>query len=188
MNEKEEEAFTSAVFTSGPRALTVHGIALPLASSLRSDLYAMAKDNPDEPITIYINSSGGDVFEAIAVADAIQATRQMMTAPIIGCATGHAESAGAYLLQQCDHRQMTEDSILMVHGVQTCFHDVDSRDLHANLYYHKHACNVFTSIFDARTGQSWREVFEDSHPCYFDAKAALLDGLIDEIVPAWKPS
>lgn len=185
-----EEDFTSEVFDNGTRELTLHGFAIPMAANLRTALYRMAAEDYTRPITVYLNSAGGDVFEAISAADAIHATRQRMNAPIIGSVTAQAMSSAAYLLQCFDHRVITEHSVLMVHGIESTFHNVDSLSLEEQVFWHGHCASVFVDAFSARSKWSkkkWEEILADSHPLFIPAREALDVGLVDEVLPIWKP-
>lgn len=63
------------------------------------------------PITIIINSFGGDDDNARAIIDAIETDER----EIVGVVFGRAESCGAWILQACDWRVMMPRSNLMLH-------------------------------------------------------------------------
>lgn len=68
-----------------------------------------------QPVTIEINSPGGQVFAGIA----IQKTIERHDAPVVCVVDGMAASAAFVALQACDYRVMTPRSILMAHQAAT---------------------------------------------------------------------
>lgn len=64
-----------------------------------------------KPVTLLINSGGGDDDACRAIIGAIR----MHSAPIHGLVVGVAESAAAWIFEVCKHRTMTSHSSLMFH-------------------------------------------------------------------------
>jgi len=65
----------------------------------------------DKPITIIMNSPGGDVLHGMSIYDAVAACKNHVTIVV----TGYGMSIAAWILQAADHRVMTKHSRLMVH-------------------------------------------------------------------------
>lgn len=63
------------------------------------------------PITIKLNTQGGDYYHGLAIYDAIRACNNEVT--IIGF--GYVMSMGSYILQAADHRVLAPNASLMVH-------------------------------------------------------------------------
>jgi len=65
----------------------------------------------DSPITVILNTEGGDVQHGLAIYDAIKSCRSKVT--VVG--TGCVWSMGAWILQAGDHRVLTPNSTVMIH-------------------------------------------------------------------------
>lgn len=65
----------------------------------------------DEPITVIINSPGGDEYHGLAIYDAIRACKGHVTIRGIG----HVMSMGAWIMQAGDTREMTPHATMMIH-------------------------------------------------------------------------
>jgi ATP-dependent protease ClpP protease subunit len=174
------------------RGIGIHAIDVPLGAHLRQGLMQFAHDDPTLPITLYFNSYGGDVWESLVCADAIDEARNRLLeyAPIIGKVTGHAESAAVYILQQCDWRTITAHSHIMIHGTTDCAHNHDHRTRDAARKMQDRLNETYVEFFTARTKKPrkfWEGVMGDSHPLYLSAQEALQMGLVDEVIPTWTP-
>ena len=78
--------------------------------SVRS-IVEQIRSAPDAPVTLRINSPGGDVQEGFALANALRTHRGRKTAVVEGvCA-----SAATFPLCACDEVQMHPESLLMIH-------------------------------------------------------------------------
>lgn len=65
----------------------------------------------DKPITIILNSPGGDVYHGLAIYDAIKACKNHVTIIVYGMAM----SMGAWVLQAADDRIVAPNSRVMIH-------------------------------------------------------------------------
>ena len=83
-----------------------HNLAAFMIKSL------MILDNSEGEINIIMNNIGGDVTHGMAIYDAIQSCRNPVNIKVIG----HAMSMGSVILQAADHRYMTSNSKIMIHG------------------------------------------------------------------------
>lgn len=96
------------------RVVRLFGYIGPEASyTIWSALLEFQKQDPLEPVTILINSPGGDVIEALSIWDAIHS----MKMPIYTVGTGKIMSAGAFLMyagtKGC--RILTPNAVVMAH-------------------------------------------------------------------------
>lgn len=64
-----------------------------------------------EPITIYLDSLGGDWYNGMGIYDLIQSLKSHVTIIVLG----HACSMGSIILQAADERVMGPHSIMMIH-------------------------------------------------------------------------
>lgn len=83
------------------------------AELIVSQLLYLESENPDEPITLYINSGGGSVTAGFAIYDAMQ----FIKCPVHTLCTGMAASMAAFLLSAGDrgHRYALPHSRIMIH-------------------------------------------------------------------------
>lgn len=86
------------------------GINWEMADKLLKGLHILEAKS-SKPITLIINSFGGDEAHARAIMAAIRGCESVVT----GIVYGRAQSAAAWILQACDYRVMTEYSNLMFH-------------------------------------------------------------------------
>ena len=71
------------------------------------------RDDPDEPIYLYINSPGGSVIDGLSIID----NMALIHAPVYTVVVGMAASMGAVIFScgEKGHRYMLENSQLMIH-------------------------------------------------------------------------
>lgn len=90
------------------------------ATSIVSQLLFLESEDPDAPITIYINSPGGSISDGLAIYDVMNKVK----CPIVTICLGIAASMGAFLLScgSRGHRYAMPNSTIMIHqplgGVQ----------------------------------------------------------------------
>jgi ATP-dependent Clp protease protease subunit len=73
----------------------------------------MALDMEGErPITVILNSPGGEEVHGMAIYDAISSCQNHIT----GMVYGEASSMGSVILQACDERVMSPSSIMLIHN------------------------------------------------------------------------
>lgn len=128
-----------------------------------------------EPITIFLDTEGGDVYATLGMVDFLRAYQGEVA--VVVC--GRAFSAGAILLQAASkgRRYAMPKSSLMVHfgseenwSKQEASHNERVGLLVRDLFLER--VNV-----TKRTVNRWFEA-----DCYFTAEEALRKGLIDEII------
>lgn len=149
----------------------VHSFILPLR-------YLQAIE-PEEEITIYINSQGGEVTAGLALYDVMQS----LTCPIKTLCMGQVSSMGALLFISGNKRKMLKHSKIMIHdplignvagNVLTIERVADNimktRELTANIIA-KHTGRTIEAILEKTAVDS-----------YFDADEAIEFGLEDSII------
>jgi len=146
---------------------------------LMTQLLALAAEDPDADITLWIHSPGGSVPAMLAIRDL------MRTVPcdVSTIAFGLACSAGQFLLSAGTKgkRRALPHSRILLHqgsaGIGGTAVDValQAADL-------RHTRDTVLSLIAEDTGQSIERVFEDSlHDRWYSAEEALAYGFIDEI-------
>lgn len=88
-----------------------HGVGYAMAQRVIKNLRILDHVS-DAPITLIINTNGGDICTGMGIYDAIRACRS----PIRGLVVGNANSMGSVLLQACDIRASTPHSTIMYHA------------------------------------------------------------------------
>jgi ATP-dependent Clp protease protease subunit len=141
-------------------------------------LYLDNEDNT-RPITMYINSPGGQVYAGLAIYD----TMQFIRCDVSTMCVGQAASMGAVLLAAGakGKRFCLPHSRVMIHqplgGFQGQATDID---IHAREILKLRA--QLNEILAAHTGQSVDQIGEDTERDYFmDPRQALDYGLIDKV-------
>jgi ATP-dependent Clp protease, protease subunit len=150
------------------------------ATVIRGLLYLERRD-ADAPVTLYINSPGGEVQSGLALYDVMQA----VSCPIRTVCLGMAASMGALLFIAGDERWMLPHSRVMIHdpliggaGIGGSALSVKARadDL-------MRIRDITASVIARHTGMPLERVFElTANDTYFDAEHALEAGLADRIV------
>ncbi len=149
------------------------------AAVIRGLLYLQRCD-ADAPVTLYINSPGGEVQSGLALYDVMQA----VSCPIRTVCLGMAASMGALLFIAGDERLMLPHSRVMIHdpliggGLGGSALSVKARadDL-------MRIRDITASVIAHHTGMTLEHVFElTSSDTYFEAEEAVQAGLADRIV------
>ena len=83
------------------------------ATSIVSQLLFLESEDPDAPITIYINSPGGSISDGLAIYDVMNKVK----CPIVTICLGIAASMGAFLLScgSRGYRYAMPNSTIMIH-------------------------------------------------------------------------
>ncbi len=149
---------------------------------LLKNLMALNDDNPDEEITLYINSPGGDVLSGLAVFDYIKS----MSAPLKTVCIGTAASMGAILFLSGKNREMYSHSRIMIHDPSYGNNNVSGKKPHEiqkELDKLIMTRDTLAQIIATTTGKTIKEINkitkEDS---YYYADEALKFGLATKII------
>lgn len=71
----------------------------------------------DKPVTVYINSPGGDMFEGIAIYNRLREHSQEVTTKVLGLAA----SAASVIAMAGEKREVAKTAFLMIHNCWTYF-------------------------------------------------------------------
>jgi ATP-dependent Clp protease protease subunit len=157
-----------------------------IATDIIATLLLKDSEDPDKKITIFINSSGGDIRNAFMIYDVMN----MISAPIETVCIGSALDEAAILLAsgQKGMRLATKNAVI---AISQLVHDWY---MHTNLTDAKNLLeqsqidnNRLMEIFSKATGKSSKEVKEDfDRRVFFSAAQAVKYGLIDKVVTSNK--
>ena len=142
------------------------------------------------PITIYINSAGGNVTDGLAIHDAI---RQMVSRGIevVICVQGMAYSMGSIVLQAAsDGRRLAfPHSWIMIHEPAKWAGWQSTTAAAQHLERLKQMQDQIYRILSSRSGKPLRQIIKDTKRTdfYLDAQRALEYGLVDAIVAGELP-
>ncbi len=142
-----------------------------------------ATDNTS-PITLFINSPGGEVGSGLAVYDTIR----VMKSPVRACVTGMAASMGAIILVACDkeRRFMLDHSKIMIHDCSWESRNMGGRKPHeieTELSQLKSVNERLISILAEGCNKSVEEIAEVTRQdSYFDAEEAIEFGLASKVI------
>src|SRR4051812_28891042 len=156
-------------------------------------LRELAADN-NRPITLYINSAGGNVTDGLAIHDAIRHVVSRGIDVII-IVQGMAYSMGSIVLQAASEgrRLAFPHSWIMIHEPAKWAGWQSTTAAAQHLERLKQMQDQIYRILSSRSGKPLRQIIKDTkrNDFYLDAQKALEYGLIDSIVagelPAPKP-
>ena len=166
LDQRELELMTSV--DAGSRAVVIRG------------LLHLQRQNPTAPITLYINSPGGEVQSGLALYDVMQA----VSCPIRTVCLGMAASMGALLFIAGDEREILPHSRIMIHdpligaGAGGSALSVKARadDL-------MRIRDITAGVIARHSGMSIERVFElTASDTYFEAEEAVEAGLADRVI------
>jgi ATP-dependent Clp endopeptidase proteolytic subunit ClpP len=137
----------------------------------------------DEPITIFLNSPGGDVFDGLLLFDYVRELRAESGIEVTTRVKGLAASMGSVLAQAGDHRIVSANSWYMIHEPATLFigkaGDI-KREAKLMEALHKQLCGIIAE----RSNLTQAEVVRRStdKDWWIPAAEALSLGFFDELV------
>lgn len=143
-------------------------------------IIAGIKEDKD-PISLFIDSDGGDLTSAYMICDAIRAS----TIPVISIVMGHAYSAAALVLSAGHKKAMYEHARVMLHqpSVTSSTFRGDIVDVKMMADRLNDERNTIATIFAKYTGKEPSEILEAMETVtYFNATEAKAFGLIDGVI------
>lgn len=133
-------------------------------------------------LKVFVNSPGGDVFDAIAILNALRMSGKEIEVTVMGLAA----SAASYITLAGDKRIMPDNAMQMVHNASTGIYGNAQELAEMVELLNKMDANL-QATFVSRTGLSAEKVAELlSTDTWLTAAQCLELGLCDEVVPAIK--
>ena len=137
------------------------------------------EENANDPITVLINSNGGDVYEALGIIDYIQT----LSVPVNVIALGRAMSAAAMILCCATGlRAASSSTTIMVHEASAEIYG-KSADIKANADHIDELEESFYKLMAEKTKQNeefWRKACRKDF--YMSAVKAVELGIIDQVI------
>lgn len=146
-------------------------------------LYMESQDNT-KPITLFINSPGGQVGSGLAVYDTIR----LLKSPVTAVVTGMAASMGSIIMLACDkgRRFMLPSSRIMIHDCSWGSHDMGGKkpfEVEEELNQLRNTNEKLLSIIAERCGKTVEEVAEvTKKDSYYNAEEAIKFGLVTAVL------
>lgn len=160
------------------------GITTKTATTLCNALLYYQYTAPKEPVTIYINTNGGEVAALTQMYDVMQ----IITCPVHTVCLGKAFSAGAWLLATGSkgERSAMKNSRIMIHGMQLGFPvapDISEADSGNYIEWCDKVNERILTILAKHTGQTLEKIRQDcARDLFLTAEEALKYGLIDKLI------
>jgi ATP-dependent Clp protease, protease subunit len=135
-----------------------------------------------EPITVYINSNGGDIYESFNFTDIVSS----INSPVKTICLSHAFSSGFIIFMSGEKRVVYKNSILMMHPIKTWFEGENVPSVLREALFLNQMTKRLAKYFAERTSRSenyWeKKVLKSAHDVYFFPEEALKLGIATEIV------
>ena len=168
------------------REIWINGpITERLVDTLYMNLINLNSASNSIPITVMINSLGGNLFESFVATD-MMATIQ---APITTVALANICSGGFILFMGGKHRVIHENTNIMIHSAG--FSTTDKIPMISeHLNYLKLTMDRMEHFFETQTGvpyKFWKEIVDSGKERYFTAEEALKLRIAHQIIGRPKP-
>ena len=142
-------------------------------------LLHLQRQNPTAPITLYINSPGGEVQSGLALYDVMQA----VSCPIRTVCLGMAASMGALLFIAGDEREILPHSRVMIHDPLIGSMGGSALSVKARADDLMRIRDITAAVIAEHTGMTLDQVFQlTAQDTYFEAEAAVEAGLADRVI------
>ena len=152
-----------------------------LTAKVLSQLVLLEQEGPEEPITVFINSPGGEIFSGFAIFDMLN----FIACPVTTIVTGFAASMGSILSLAADKGRrfsmpqakiMIHQPLLMGYQGSASECEIQAREI---LKTRDHLVNLYAE----QTGKSKKEIKKAlDRDNWFSAEEALEYGLIDKVI------
>lgn len=152
-----------------------------VANVMVAQLLLLDSQSQEEPINLFINCPGGEVYSGLAIYDVMQYVR----APIHTNCVGIAMSMGSVILMAGErgHRVALPNSRIMIHAGSAGFPRASLPDLEIMAKEYGNIRERMIGIYEQHTGQSAARISQDLERDFFMSPAEARDyGLIDSVV------
>ena len=152
-----------------------------LTSKVLSQLVLLEQESDDQPVTVFINSPGGEIFSGFAIFDMLN----FISCPVTTIVTGFAASMGSILSLAADKgcryampqaKIMIHQPLLMGYQGRATECEIQAREI---LKTRDH----LVKLYSEQTGKGYEEIKKAlDRDNWFTAEEALEYGLIDKVV------
>ncbi|MBT5087910.1 MAG: ATP-dependent Clp protease proteolytic subunit [Deltaproteobacteria bacterium] len=181
-NEENEELEGMASKLLKSRTVVIsQQVDAKLTAKVLSQLVLLEQEGPEEPITVFINSPGGEIFSGFAIFDMLN----FIACPVTTIVTGFAARMGSILSLAADKGRrfsmpkakiMIHQPLLMGYQGRASECEIQAREI---LKTRDHLVNLYAE----HTGKSLKEIKKAlDRDNWFTAEEALEYGLIDKVI------
>ena len=152
-----------------------------VANVMVAQLLLLDSQSQEDPINLFINCPGGEVYSGLAIYDVMQYIR----APVHTNCVGIAMSMGSVILMAGaqGHRVALPNSRIMIHAGSAGFPRSSLPDLEIMAREYGDIRERMVGIYEKHTGQKPERISRDLERDYFMSPGDARDyGLIDEVV------
>ena len=177
---KEMEDLTSKLLKSRTVVISQQ-VDAELTAKVLSQLVLLEQEGHEEPITVFINSPGGEIFSGFAIFDMLN----FIACPVTTIVTGFAASMGSILSMAADKGRrfampqakiMIHQPLLMGYQGRASECEIQAREI---LKTRDH----LVKLYSEQTGKSREEIKKAlDRDNWFTAEEALEYGLLDKVV------
>lgn len=179
----ETVSLKDQMLSEGREIFLTEAVNAESCNNLITQLMYLDRTEPDEEITLYINSPGGSVSDGLAVYDVIS----LLDAPVRTVCMGICASMGAILFLAGDRREMMEHGRIMIHdpafGGKHEMGGKKPHEIQAELDDLNRCRESLARIISERTGKPLEEIYKvTANDTYFSAQEAVEFGLATDII------
>ena len=177
---KEMEDIASKLLKSRTVVISPQ-VVVELTAKVLSQLVLLEQEGHEEPVTVFINSPGGEIFSGFAIFDMLT----FIACPVTTSVTGFAASRGSILSLAADKGRrfampqakiMIHQPLLMGYQGRASECEIQAREI---LKTRDH----LVKLYSEQTGKSREEIKKAlDRDNWFTAKEALEYGLLDKVV------
>jgi ATP-dependent protease ClpP protease subunit len=139
----------------------------------------MAIDHPKTPISLHMNSIGGDTYQMLRLYDCIQEC----PCQIQFYGSGQVMSSAVWIMCGCDERYLTPGTNLMIHNGSITLGEVTTTDFKIEYERDRRMNQQMLQILVNNSRmpvQFWEEILKRDY--FFTPEEAILLGIADEII------
>ena len=152
-----------------------------LTSKVLSQLVLLEQESYDQPITVFINSPGGEIFSGFAIFDMLN----FISCPVTTIVTGFAASMGSILSLAADkgHRYAMPQAKIMIHQPLLMGYQGRATECEIQAREILKTRDHLIKLYSEQTGKSHEEIKKAlDRDNWFTAEETLEYGLIDKVV------
>lgn len=157
-----------------------------VATEFINSVLEVSGENPQAPITVYISSEGGNMYNMFAMHDIMrQVPNHIHTIGI-----GRVMSAATLILAAGDKRSVSSNTYIMLHEPSYAAPENKVSQYERELEHLKDLKNKMYSLLSEYTGQTVKKIAADldNQDHYISADEAVKYGLADEVISAHRKS
>ena len=152
-----------------------------LTAKVLSQLVLLEQEDHEEPVTVFINSPGGDIFSGFAIFDMLN----FIACPVTTIVTGFAASMGSILSMAADkgRRFAMPQAKIMIHQPLLVGYQGRASECEIQAREILKTRDHLVKLYSEQTGKSREEIKKAlDRDNWFTAEEALEYGLLDKVV------